>query len=71
MQRGGQTGYGERIRGVEGPSVYVGTEMPGRQGGGGERARPVGSVRRPVHPWIPDTELYGKEKTRVKKWEGE
>lgn len=71
MRRGGQTGYGERVRGFEGPSVYFGSGMPGKQGGGGgERISASGGSRRPIHPWIPETELYEQEKTRQKKREG-
>ncbi|KAJ4377734.1 hypothetical protein N0V83_000564 [Neocucurbitaria cava] len=68
MEHGGQTTYGERIRGVEGPSVYVGTEMPGRRNKGSERERGRHSSgsQRPAHPWLPETELYEQEKTRLK-----
>ncbi|CAO2647547.1 Nn.00g084690.m01.CDS01 [Neocucurbitaria sp. VM-36] len=68
MQHGGKTAYGERIRGVEGPSVYVGTEITRRQGGGAtEQKNSSDASRRAAHPWLPVTELYAQEKTRQKR----
>jgi hypothetical protein len=62
---GGQTGYGERVRGQR-ESVYVdGPRVPPSGGGrgGGVRSLPSGG-RAAQHPWFPSTQVYEEQQTR-------
>ncbi|KAG9187510.1 hypothetical protein G6011_05381 [Alternaria panax] len=62
LQRGGQTEYGERPRG-QGQNVYVDAERPvpgGAQSGG------ASDSRQPKHPWMPETQHYEQERTRMR-----